>query len=239
MPVLLYPNIPEGKQGIIIAVMSGMMGGGVLSLYAVPLSMVVWLSFLTIGSVMGLLLSPSFASFILLGMLVIYAVSILRAGYSIAKTFTANVLTGFELSNQSETIDLLLKDFSENASDWLWEMDTTGQITRGHYGFSSSLKTTFQSISPSDYQRKLSSEKNQLLNMRSLEGLRKNYIEYKNFRDIVISSSGEEGSRWVSMAGKPLYNQKNEFLGFRGVASDITEKNIQKSALLISHTMTL
>ena len=224
MPVMLYSHVAEGERIIIIAVMSGMIGGGAISLYAVPRSMAVWLFLLTAGCMIGLLKTPSYSNIIVLGMLVVYAISLMRAGCSMAKTFTANVLTGFEISSQSETIGLLLRDFSENASDWLWEINTSGQITRGQEEFSNSLKIQFSSISPGDYKGNLLSDKNQILNMRSLESLRKNYNECTNFRDVVISSSGEQGSCWVSLSGKPLYNEKKEFLGFRGVASDISEK---------------
>ncbi|KAG1700484.1 hypothetical protein GQR58_005178 [Nymphon striatum] len=157
-------------------------------------------------------------------MLAVYSASLMRAGLTMANTFAKNTVTSFELSDQSETISLLLRDFSESASDWLWEMNATGNLTRGQDEFQNSLGVGFTSIAPGDYKGNLVSENNQILNMRSIDGLRSNFKEQKNFRDLVISSSGSEGSKWISLSGKPLYNQKKEFIGFRGVASDITEK---------------
>ena len=224
LPVLLYPNLSDSYQAIIIALLCGMMGGGAMSLYFVPRALFTWISVLAIGCGAALFLDGSFASVIVLAMLTVYSASLMRAGYTMAKSFAKSAIVSFELSAQSETISLLLKDFAESTSDWLWEMNATGSLTRGKDEFLRSLGVPFASISPGAYKGNLVGENNQILNMRSIDSLRQNYNEQKSFRDIVISSSGSEGSKWVSLSGKPLYNQRNEFSGFRGVASDITQK---------------
>lgn len=224
MPILLYPNIAEGDRAIVIAIMSGLMGGGAISLYAVPRAMFIWLAILGIACAVALLKTPSPSSLIVLGLLVVYSISLMRAGYTLSATLAKNIISSFELSTQSETISLLLKDFSENAKDWLWEMNSTGQIIRGQEEFLQSLYVNFTSITPGDYQGTMDGNNHQVLNMRSLDGLRKHYNAASSFSDVVISSSGTNGSKWLNLSGKPLYNENNEFLGFRGVASDITEK---------------
>ena len=224
LPILLYPTLNPSYQAVVIALLCGMMGGGAMSLYFVPRALFTWVSVLAIGCAAALFLEGSFASVIVLVMLAVYSASLMRAGLTMANTFAKNTVTSFELSDQSETISLLLRDFSESASDWLWEMNATGSLTRGQDEFQNSLGVGFTSIAPGDYKGNLVSENNQILNMRSIDGLRSNFKEQKNFRDLVISSSGSEGSKWISLSGKPLYNQKKEFIGFRGVASDITEK---------------
>lgn len=224
MPILIYPNVSEGNHTIVIAVMSGLMGGGVISLYAVPRAMFIWLSILTIGCVVALFNAGTTASFTVLGLLVVYSLSLMRGGYTLSATHAENIISGFELGRQSETIGLLLKDFSENATDWLWEMNSHGQVTRGHDEFFQSLGVGFKSITPGEYQGHTNGDDFQILNLRSLDSLRKHFNKETNFRDVIISSNGSHGSKWLSLSGKPLYDEENKFLGFRGVASDITEK---------------
>jgi len=224
IPILLYPNISENERVIIVAVMSGLMGGGALSLYAVPSAMFTWLAIFTLGSVIALFYTWTSSSFTVLSLLVVYSVSLMRAGYTLSETLANNIISSFKLSHQSETISLLLKDFSENAKDWLWEMNATGQIIRGNEEFFQSLNVSFTSIAPGDYQANATGDDFQVLNMRSLDNLRKFYNEAVSFSDVVISSSGTNGSKWVNLSGKPLYNENNDFIGFRGVAADITEK---------------
>ena len=224
MPILLYPNIQEGDRVIIIAVMSGLMGGGALSLYAVPRAMFIWLAILTLGCAFALLNTWSTTSLIVLGLLVVYSISLMRAGYTLSATLAENIISGLELGRQSETISLLLKDFSENAKDWLWEMNSYGQVIRGQDEFFQSLGVGFKSITPGEYQGHTKGTDYQILNLRSLDSLRKNFNNETSFREVVISSTGSNGSKWLSLSGKPLYDEENKFLGFRGVASDITEK---------------
>ena len=224
MPIMLYPNISVEERVIIIAIMSGLMGGGVLSLNTVPKAMFVWLFLLTSGSVVALLQNPTPVNYMLLCLLVVYAIALLRAGNTMASTFAKNTIAGFELSRQKDTINVLLKDFAENAHDWLWEINKIGMVSIGKEDFLRSLKAEFNTISPGDQRGNYGTEHHQTLNMRSLDELRNYYNAHKSFRDIVISSFGSEGAKWVSLSGKPIYNDKNEFAGFRGVASDITDK---------------
>lgn len=224
IPILLYTNISENERVIIIAVISGLMGGGVLSLYAVPRAMFIWLVILTMGSVIALFNTWTSSSLTVLCLLVVYSISLMRAGYTLSATLANNIISSFKLSHQSETISLLLKDFSENAKDWLWEMNATGQIIRGNEEFFQSLNVSFTSIAPGDYQANATGDDFQVINMRSLDNLRKFYNEAVSFSDIIISSSGTNGSKWVNLSGKPLYNENKDFIGFRGVAADITEK---------------
>lgn len=231
MPIILYPNVAEADRVIIIAVMSGMMGGGAMSLHAIPRALFIWVVTLSVGCILALSNTPGFASIVVLVMLSVYAVALIRSGYSMAKSVAQNILTRFELTNQSETIGLLLRDFSENASDWLWEMNTTGKITRGKDEFLAALNVNFTSISPGDYQGNLLGANNQVLNMRSLESLRNAYNNEQSFRDIIISSTGAGDAKWVSLSGKPLYNDNGQFIGFRGVASNVTDKKLTEERI--------
>ena len=65
-----------------------------------------------------------------------YAVPVLflflfRAVHVSVVVFRKSVLAEKELAAKNSVIGLLLKDFEENASDWLWETDDRGYMTRG------------------------------------------------------------------------------------------------------------
>jgi len=236
MACMLYPNVPASEKVIIIAIISGMMGGGAMSLYSVPRALFVWVFVIAAGCIISLLQEPTTSNLIVLCMVLVYSIALTRAGYTMAKNFTKNILDGFELSDQSETIGLLLKDFSENASDWLWEMDHRGKITRGMDEFSRVLEVNFNGIKMASLPDNVISKNGQILNMRSLKQLRTKFIGSNNFRDLIISSSGIAGNIWVSLSGKPLYDTNNNMIGFRGVASDITDaKNAEQRIAYLAH----
>jgi len=104
IPILLYPNISENDRVIIVAVMSGLMGGGALSLYAVPRAMFTWLVILMLGSVIALFNTWTSSSFTVLSLLVVYSVSLMRAGHTLSATLANNIIFSFKLSHQSDTI---------------------------------------------------------------------------------------------------------------------------------------
>jgi len=231
MIILIYPKLAPDYHAVAIAVMCGMLGGGAMSVYFIPRVLFVWVGIVTAGCGMALYLEGGFASHVVLAMLAVYSISLMRAGHTMAKTFAESAISGFELTSQSETIGLLLKDFSENASDWLWEINATGQVSRGSEEFKEALKVNFSSITPGEHAGNMVGDNNQVLNMRSLDVLRKSYNNHESFSEIILSSSGSEGNKWVSLSGKPLYNQEEQYMGFRGVASDITEKKLTEERI--------
>jgi PAS domain-containing protein len=46
-----------------------------------------------------------------------------------AKVFVDRLVAGDELERQKQVVSLLLSDFEEGSSDWLWEVDATGALT--------------------------------------------------------------------------------------------------------------
>ena len=136
LPLMIYAETSLDDRIILVAVICGMMGGGALALYMVPRAMFHWVGVLTLGCMGALFSAGTEGSYGVLALLLIYSAAICNAGHSIAEQFAFNVIAEFELTEKSDTIGLLLKDFSENASDWLWEIDENGRVTIGSDGIS-------------------------------------------------------------------------------------------------------
>ncbi|MGH6969840.1 MAG: PAS-domain containing protein, partial [Stellaceae bacterium] len=45
---------------------------------------------------------------------------------------------------------------------------------------------------------------------------------HKPYRDVITSITTRKGVRWVKASGKPLFDVEGKFLGYRGIASDVT-----------------
>lgn len=230
LPVMLYGGLSSDYQTIMVAIMCGILGGGAVNLFFVPRAFSIWVVGIGAGCGFALFHDNSFTSQIILVILLAYAISLVKTCNAMAKSFAEGVVSGFKMEEQSETIGLLLKDFSENASDWLWQINKTGQVTRGNDEFKKALGVDFLHIIPGDYEGSFG-DANQILNMRSLDSLRKAFKTHQSFNHVEISSSGEQGDRWVCLSGKPLYNRQEEFIGFRGVASDVTHKKITEERI--------
>ena len=114
-----------------------------------------------------------------------------------------------------------LRDYMESSVDWFWEMDAelrftymspnveriTGVAPEWHYG-----KTRRELLGP-DYDRATWDQ-----HLATLEARRP-------FRDFVFFRTGEDvEDRWMSSSGKPIFSEDGAFLGYRGTATDVTER---------------
>jgi len=230
-PALFYGQLGTEYQLIVLSVVSGMLGGGVISLYIFPGAMLLWLALITTGCAVALLISGGVQDVGVLCLLLVYSISLCKGGYSLGRVYVRNEISKFKLEAQSETISVVLKDFSDNASDWLWQTDIDTEIKLGAEEFSKVLHAEMSSFCVHDISRGNERNKEQVINRRSISQLCEKFLQQESFRDVVISSSGVNGKLWISLSGKPIFDNKNEFAGFRGVASDITEAKLAEERI--------
>lgn len=224
LPMLTYPHVGVAEQGVVLAVMTGVMGGGVLSFYIIPRAMLIWLTFTAIGSGAALLLEGSVTSFGVLGLLIVYSAALIQRGLLMARTFADAHLAKIEVSEQSETIGILLREFSENTRDWLWEFSADGKVMLGRQQFENALGVSFGNVKAESAELPNIASGEVSLNWRSLELLQAALERNSGFRDIVIQAKGIDCNNWVSLSGKPILDSSGKITGFRGVASNITRR---------------
>jgi PAS domain S-box-containing protein len=114
------------------------------------------------------------------------------------------------------------RDFTESASDWYWE---TGPDHRFIAHIVSEQELDTIGVLPTsrigrvrwDFARDLEEEPEKWrLHMATLDA-------HKPFRDFRYRAASRDGSEvYIAASGKPLFDPKGNFLGYRGVASHIT-----------------
>jgi len=212
-PVLFYNSMPGSFQTTVAAVTVGMMCGGAFMLATLPRSAMVWIGLLTLGGLIALFRSPDLIELYVAGLLIVYA-GILAYSVRWFHSEFVRRLQGERLAqHQTDLIGLLLHDFEEAASDWLWRTDADGRIVSGLPRFD-----TEHALGSGD-------RKPGLLNLFE-KGHAANELAHRmaaeaSFSDHEIRLSGEGSVRWVSLTGKPRY-ENGAFAGYQGVASDIT-----------------
>ncbi|MEM9333105.1 MAG: EAL domain-containing protein [Pseudomonadota bacterium] len=231
IPLVGYPSVSQSHLSIIVAITAGILGGGTLAFYVIPRAMFAWLAIITTAASAGLLLEGSAISFGLLVLLLAYSATLFGSGVLIARIYAQAQISNIEVTEQSDTIGILLREFSENARDWLWELSSTGTVIRGGKEFEIALKTRFRTLNSDMDAKPELAPSDIVINQRSLEPLRNAIAEKKSFRDLVIQSKGPEESCWVSLSGKPLLNTSGDFVGFRGVASNITQRKLDEERI--------
>ncbi|HQT63587.1 MAG: hypothetical protein B7Z75_06955 [Acidocella sp. 20-57-95] len=169
------------------------------------------------------------------------------AGYSTLIGFCIMFLNGelakraasfVQLEENSELIRLLLRDFEESASDWLWETDEKLQLRRVSARLAQVARKTpddlvgkFPEILLGDIAR---------FDQRAgspIAKLNRHLADRSAFRDLVVPVlvGGEERS-W-SLTGKPILGKGGRFVGYHGVGSDVTtaRRSQEQIAYLARH----
>jgi diguanylate cyclase (GGDEF)-like protein len=225
VPVLVFPGADHNGEMLLATVTVGMLcaGGFLLSAHVVAASAFVVI--LTLAAVVGLLRS-SYAQYpALLILLSAYGATILGMVWSSALVFLSRLRAEAETERQAQLIDLLLRDFEEHASDWLWEIAPNGHLRH----VSRHLAETFNISVDGLQQRPFMALLETLIPMDHNEArdaharLHQCLQQFHAFRDIELPVQVGDEVRWWSLTAKPLFDEHGRASGWRGVGRDITQ----------------
>lgn len=135
------------------------------------------------------------------------------------------------IQRDKETIDVFLREYEEGSNDWLWQTDPGHRLVRmpgrpwearRRPGFP--LGRTFEELA----LPLLDAQSLAASNLPRLLSLMRNRTP---FRDLHLLVEMGGGPVWVSLTGHPVYDADGRFGGYRGLATDITEKKVAQSQL--------
>ena len=222
MPVVLLPAIGPTHQLIVACLMAGMISGGAFTLSTVPSAGLAYTWTMASASSAALLLCPVDAYAVTAAFLMIYAGFISRNLMLNGKLFFDNLRAQLQLERQTETISLLLKEFQENASDWLWQTDAEGRLIHVPERFvevahtsravlqGAYLAVVLEQLCPSDGRT-----------VATIVTLMKNR---EPLHDIVVHVVAGGQARLWALTAKPTLDHNGKFAGYRGVGHDVTER---------------
>lgn len=158
----------------------------------------------------------------------VFVLSILAAAWIAFHTFAANVNARLDLAEKNLVIQLLLKDFEDTTSDWLWATDSDLRFTHlSERGLEGVRLSAHEALGKTPEEM---SNKNPDLNddwRKHLDTLK----AHKPFHDFLYESHHADGGvSWLLVSGKPQFNRNGDFLGYRGVMSDITAQTMAEEA---------
>jgi PAS domain S-box-containing protein len=111
------------------------------------------------------------------------------------------------------------RDYAETASDWFWEHGPDHRFTHisEHVSDIGFVPSDLAGLSRWDIATDTESEPEKWRLHREMLDTR------QPFRDFVYSTSNESGSPvYVRVSGKPVFDAKGNFLGYRGTGADVT-----------------
>jgi diguanylate cyclase (GGDEF)-like protein/PAS domain S-box-containing protein len=127
--------------------------------------------------------------------------------------------------HQRETIALLLKEFEESESDWLWETDSDGAIkgVSARFRQAAGKATAIEGAGFTEMLRSMAGDDEfPILRIETAITGR------EMFRDVEIRLMIDSVERWWRLTGKPMFEDDGGYRGYIGVASDITAQKLSE-----------
>ena len=220
LPALALDGAGIHMSMLVVALMAGMIGVGSFALLTLPMAALAYTTPLVIGSLWVLLTSHEPILFALAGLLIFCYLVVGLSCLSHAKVFVDRLVAGDELERQKQVVSLLLSDFEEGSSDWLWEVDATGALTYVSERMAEAAGRPREDLlgrRVGELGAELAEAPEGLSNLVGL------MAEQKAFRDVVVSVLVGEELHWWSLSGKPIHDPDGAFAGFRGVGADVTQ----------------
>ncbi|WP_225007613.1 MULTISPECIES: EAL domain-containing protein [Novosphingobium] len=127
----------------------------------------------------------------------------------------------------------ILADYEETGQGWFWETDRRGQIT---YLSSPVAETLGREVG-----ELLGRPFAELFNLAEQSGEGERTLAFhlsarSSFSELAVRAAVHDEERWWSITGRPTYDTFNNFQGFRGSGSDLTEKRrSQEHASRLAH----
>ena len=236
----LLPVLTLSTGDPVLTVTTGIVVAGVLcasgfALLILPQAALAFSVPLLAGSFVGIIgLDNPTERFALATLLILYALvmALICVGY--ARNLVQHLVSELKIRQQKDIISLLLKEFEENSSDWLWEFDRNGCFQRVSDRFSAAAavsKEQLVGVAFHDFLRLISQEHEPIL-----EELRHDIEQRVTFNGVELQISVAGVERHWRLTGKPTFDEFGGYAGYIGTASDVTAvKNSERRINYLAH----
>ena len=234
MPFLLVPDNNIELLYFSGAAIIGVVCGAGFALAAMPMAVVGFMAPIFVSTSLFVIQGYEFTGAMLAILFFIYVCFSVITSLAFIRSLVEHTRVQQGVEEQKTVIGLLLKDFEENTSDWLWETDENGLIKNASKRFSSVAGMSSEQLNGTDITRFANAHSDDLnLTVSAfVESIRNNLT----FRDKIIPVNLSGELHWWSITGKPYTNSEGTFCGFKGVCSDITiQKKSEERVRFLAH----
>jgi diguanylate cyclase (GGDEF)-like protein/PAS domain S-box-containing protein len=141
-----------------------------------------------------------------------------------ASAFAAQHASETLVQERGEIIGLLLRDFEQRTSDWIWGFDADGAINRMSAGFNLATGVGDEALMGADFVhflRCITPADDPLL-----VHVERDVRKRQAFQDVELRVTAGGQERWWSLTGKPAFDGAGNYLGYIGTGSDVTERKL-------------
>jgi diguanylate cyclase (GGDEF)-like protein len=219
-PIYWFDQAAQPQRIFMCVTMAALVSAGSITLVSLPQAALLYVGLLTIGcaTLTIKLQSPS-----MLGLVIVYAIVLMLNVLTTARQFIAHSRDRIELREQGEIIKLL-RELEATGSAGLWELDGDLRIANMSVELLAAMRLREEQVIGHHYKKFLD-PMGQIATLSS--GMRSLFDDLDHgiaFRDRAILAADRQS--WWSISAKPIHDEKGNLVGWRGVASDITEARL-------------
>jgi diguanylate cyclase (GGDEF)-like protein len=210
-----FPLVSSDERVFVAIAAMSLIGAAGLTLRTLPRAGLAYISIVTISTLVTLLSSKSLlmigGSLLLLSSAGLIARSTLNAFH----LFVIRILHDRELKSTNETVRMLLNDYEDSGSSWLFELDGQGRLLPTSERFADALDLPMTALYRAQFLSLFKTGE-----ARDELGI---YLqERRPFRGHNVPLLVGKDLRWWSITGRPSTLSSGEGGGFRGVITDIS-----------------
>jgi diguanylate cyclase (GGDEF)-like protein/PAS domain S-box-containing protein len=225
MLVYLFRMGGENERLALAAVTAAIMSIGGWLLACLPLAGMTWVLVLCGGIAAGLWSSLWDSHAFVVALAAVYGLVLVGAVLATSRLFLASLKSETAVERQRHIIDVLLRDYEEHASDWLWEADRDGRLRYVSPGLAEALGAAPAELRGQPFVEVVASLSGQSRppDTALFDRLRRCLAGASAFSRVVVPVRLSAETRWWSLTAKPLADVQSGENGWRGICSDITE----------------
>ncbi len=224
IPAFLWFGLVDVEVQMMLGILVvALMSAGSVTLGSVPQASLAYIAIMMIG---GLALTSRFANPIHSLLMIVFSAAIASAAIASGRRFVGYARSQIELQEQSELITLL-REFEASGSDWLWEIGRDGNLSYMSPAMAEASGVPLSRLIGRNALAVFDPDGKAAELSAGVRTVKDHAQRREAFRDVAIPIL--HGRCWWSLSGKPVFARSGEFLGWRGVGSDITAARLSGS----------
>ncbi len=244
-----FPQAASGERVLMGGTMVGMIAVGALEMAVLPALGLVWVGVSGAGTLAALVAGGGPMVPVTATVLVVYLIFLALAVRAIAQVFGRMHRAQQAVQRERESVTLLLRDFEQQSSDWLWESDPLGRLKRVPQRLGELLGQAPERLrgqhlwawferSPALANAPVGRPEENLTAtaltgqvLSPLARLQQRLAETRPFRGLELPLEGVGGRTWWRLSALPQFDAQGGLIGWRGVAQDVTAERRQTEQL--------
>lgn len=222
IPILFFaPLAGDYAMAAIWTVSAALVVASVLLLRALPLGALLLNAMVMAASTWAFWRS---GDLVMAAVVLTFSILLMMVTLENARAYLLLNLSQAGLSEKSEVVSLLLREFEESGADWLWQIDSGRRIVHPSPRFAFAAGCETSELIGEPLIKAISGPAWDSGNFPpSLRDLAERLKRRESFSNLVVRVHIGGEPRWWELSASPIQDEHGAYAGFRGVGSDVTE----------------